>query len=166
MARKSSQPIPKSTDSRSPKPFETASPAIISASSYLGTARKCGFRAWYLTAMSGRTDGSYGMKGDIIILDSKADNYGYSATDESSGVKGTDPKENICPSPFWSPFLSLRANNATEVLKGILKWSLLVIILLLTAIPGTANALLLRDPLAELAWREKRLETISKSRRS
>jgi hypothetical protein len=40
-----------------------------------------------------------------------------------------------------------------------MKWSLLVSgILLCTAIPGTADALLLRDPLVELAWREKRLE--------
>jgi hypothetical protein len=42
---------------------------------------------------------------------------------------------------------------------GNMKWNLLVSgILLCTAIPGTADALLLRDPLVELAWRERRLD--------
>jgi len=43
-----------------------------------------------------------------------------------------------------------------------MKLGLLVsgIVLLLTAIPGTANALLLKDPLMELAWRQKRLDGV------
>jgi hypothetical protein len=42
-----------------------------------------------------------------------------------------------------------------------MKWSLLVSgILLCTTIPGMADALLLTHPQIELAWREKRLESM------
>jgi hypothetical protein len=53
---------------------------------------------------SGRTDGSYGMKGDIIILDAKSDKDGYSATDGSSGVKGQIPKKSFVRVPSGHHF--------------------------------------------------------------